>query len=72
MNMNAACEPSPPAAPSPPQVDLVSKEPGDGAPTTDFAALLRAMPKNWCAGSRWRRGAHCACDAALPASVLRS
>ncbi len=29
------------------QVDLASKEPGDGAPTTDFAALLRAMPKNW-------------------------
>ncbi|PRW44340.1 NAD(P)-binding [Chlorella sorokiniana] len=27
-------------------VDLVSKEPGDGAPTTDFAALLRSMPKN--------------------------
>lgn len=27
-------------------VDLVSKEPGDAPPTSDFAALLRAMPAN--------------------------
>lgn len=27
-------------------VDLVSKEPGDAAPTTDFAALLKDMPSN--------------------------
>lgn len=27
-------------------IDIVSKEPADGAPTTDFAALLRAMPAN--------------------------
>ncbi|KAL4420164.1 hypothetical protein ABPG77_008300 [Micractinium sp. CCAP 211/92] len=27
-------------------VDLVSKEPGDAPPTTDFAALLRDMPSN--------------------------
>ncbi|KAL4428142.1 hypothetical protein ABPG75_002231 [Micractinium tetrahymenae] len=27
-------------------VDLVSKEPGDAPPTTDFAALLREMPRN--------------------------
>lgn len=31
---------------APPQVDLASKEPGEGAPTADFAALLRAMPRN--------------------------
>jgi len=27
-------------------VDLVSKEPGDAPPTTDFGALLRDMPAN--------------------------
>ena len=32
--------------PLPLQVDLVSKEPGDAPPTSDFAALLRAMPAN--------------------------
>jgi hypothetical protein len=27
-------------------VDVVAKGPGDGAPTTDFAALLEDMPRN--------------------------
>lgn len=27
-------------------VDVVAKEPGDGAPTRDYAALLRGLPGN--------------------------
>lgn len=44
------------------QVDLVAKEPGDAPPTTDFAQLLKSMPKN-CDYS------DVAADAAVPAQA---
>lgn len=43
-------------------VDLVAKEPGDAPPTTDFAQLLKSMPKN-CDYS------DVAADAAVPAQA---
>ena len=60
---------------APCQVDLVAKEPGDGAPTADFAALLRAMPNNWCVAGPVRflsAPPHAAmpCFAFDPASLL--